>query len=358
MNNKTRNSSIELLRIITMMGIVLEHYNSGAMGKALLYADPNSLNRWILLVINSVFAGSVNLFILISGYYLVLVKERSVLKPLKLITQVIVFNEMMYFIYVLMGDREFSIRTLCGNLLPINYFVILYSALYFISPYINLVIIKLTDDSKKTLVMILFVIFSVEPTAADILNAVLGHEITGLSTVSAFGSQSGYTIVNFMLMYIIGAYIRLSDVTASMRKLVLALISIITAITFLSHMNGGIGSVAWSYCSPFVVIEAVVAFLIFLQLKFYNKYINSLAQAAFTVFLFHGLFISYLDIETAVHSPSIVMTGYITGTCMLIYLLCYCAYQIYNFVSVPVFRFADRMIGFSRMVVSIRENSE
>lgn len=60
----------------------------------------------------------------------------------------------------------------------------------------------------KKFVWVLLLIFSVYPTIVDIAQEIVGDEYIGLSTIGAYGSQWGYTIVNFTLMYIIGAYIR------------------------------------------------------------------------------------------------------------------------------------------------------
>jgi len=40
---KERQSNIELLRIFTMLGVVILHYNNPAIGKAMTFAEPNSI---------------------------------------------------------------------------------------------------------------------------------------------------------------------------------------------------------------------------------------------------------------------------------------------------------------------------
>lgn len=54
-----------------------------------------------------------------------------------LLIQLVVFNVGAYVVQILFGLKPFPIKSLLGNLLPNNYFIILYCTLYLISPYIN-----------------------------------------------------------------------------------------------------------------------------------------------------------------------------------------------------------------------------
>lgn len=50
--------------------------------------------------------------------------------------------------------------------------------------------------------------FSLLPTLLDQFNALVGQELNGMSTIGLYGSQRGYCLANFMLLYIIGGYLR------------------------------------------------------------------------------------------------------------------------------------------------------
>ena len=84
---ETRNSSIELLRIIAMMGVICLHYNSSIYGAALKLVTPNSLNQYYLHFIGSLFVCAVNLFIMISAYFLCQTQNRRSIKVLELIKE-------------------------------------------------------------------------------------------------------------------------------------------------------------------------------------------------------------------------------------------------------------------------------
>ena len=48
-----RKSNIELLRVLTMMGVIILHFNNAYMGKALFYVKNGSINFYILYFIES-----------------------------------------------------------------------------------------------------------------------------------------------------------------------------------------------------------------------------------------------------------------------------------------------------------------
>ena len=75
-----------------MMGVIVLHYNNKDIGGALQYVTKGSINYHFLNVIESLFICAVDLFILITGYYMINTQKRNVIKPIKLIFQVIVFK--------------------------------------------------------------------------------------------------------------------------------------------------------------------------------------------------------------------------------------------------------------------------
>ena len=94
----SRNSNIELLRILSAIGIIILHYNNVLFGGAFYYVAPHSINEFILYFIQYLNIASLNIFILISGYYLSKNNSRTILKPLKLVVQVVFISLLFYFI--------------------------------------------------------------------------------------------------------------------------------------------------------------------------------------------------------------------------------------------------------------------
>lgn len=344
---KIRESNIELLRIISMIGVIILHYNNEHIGGAFKYVISDSINSYILYFIESLFICAVNLFILISGYFMINNKKRNLIKPLELILQIIIFSVGNYLLQVALGNSTFSLETLFLSMIPNNYFVILYIVLYFISPFLNILINHLNNNLKQMLVSITL-LFSIWPTLVDLSSEIIGREWIGLSSIGAYGSQWGYSIINFILMYIIGAYLRIKDDTLQLKeyqitKLIITLI-LNTSIIFLwACFNDYTGYFtersAWEYCNPLVITNAVILFKIFKTLKIKpNKKINDLAKGTFTVFLVHSLFIGKIGISMIVVLNPFIMLIHMIISSICIYGVCWLIYKIYEKVTNPLYK--------------------
>lgn len=254
----------------------------------------------------------------------------NVYKIIELLFQVSMFN-VIQFICSIWGNGKFSVYRLIASFLPVNYFVVLYIVLYIISPYINIVFGVLVEKKQmKNLLILVFAIFSVWPTMVDILENITGP-MNGLSTISAYGSDNGYTIVNFVLMYILGAGIRMTNIKIKKLYSGIAIVTCTTAIVFMS-VNFGDG-IAWSYCNPLVIINAVLIFLFFKELQVKNIFINEIAKSAFVCFLIHPVFIRRNHIQKVVQGDVIHLVIDMLFTSVFIYIACYFIYFVWNKIS-------------------------
>lgn len=329
-----RNSSIELLRIIAMLGVVILHYNNAGI-EALRYDANNSINEYFLLATYCMFVCAVNLFVMISAYFLSCSQQRRFIKVLELFIQVIAFHIFFYFGGLLRGN-EFSWKSLILQFIPDNYFVVLYSALYLISPYINILVKKLDKATFKRLLVLLMLVFSVWNFFVDMLENICGRSVVGLSTIGAYGSQGGYTIVNFILIYFIGAYIQIHSVSISKRK-ICAGISVCFAILYIALIVEKQLGLSWktalNYDNPMIIMMAVFLLLFFIGIDFKSKVINEIAKGAFTCFLFHGPLMQYLYVERYVNGSLIVLVLHQFGVALFFYIVSYVVYKIYCLCS-------------------------
>lgn len=351
MKKLNRQSAIELLRITAMLGIITLHYNNG---RALVYVqDENNIKKYILYFLESMNICAVNLFVLISAYFLCCTQKRRIRKVIELIIQVMVFNEIYYIIQVILGNDELSVRSIAGNLVPSNYYVILYSALYIISPYLNMVFKGWNKKEWNKFIITIVCLFSVYPILVDLSGEILNKEWFGLSTVGAWGNQQGFTITNFVLIYFIGAYIRFNNMKINKRKnfiMILVVIFIILAWSIFNDHTKHFGSrSAWCYHNPFVIALAVLVFLLFYDVCFYSKYINELAKAAFTCYLFHGYVLKELNIDKIVASSWCIMLMHLVFCVIAIYILSYFIYQLYTFCSDAIMRKIEKIINKVRL---------
>lgn len=340
---KQRQTNIELLRIILTIGVIILHYCNSGLGGGIAYAK--GINLYILYFISSMFVCAVDLFVLITGYFMCKTNKILILKPIELIVQVIVFQEAVYFLSVIAGKKDLTLRHFIGRMVPANYFVILYVALYFISPFLNLLIEKVMEmQIAGKFVWILLLVFAAYPTIVDVFQEIIGEEYAGLSTIGAYGSQWGYTIVNFVLLYILGACIRMRENIGNEKKryiickiLVSAILLVLWAV--INDKTGyGTERSAWEYCNPLVIFMAVESFILFEKINIgVNKIINELAKGSFTVYLLHINFLKYINIKQYVTGSPFKMILHIFVCTVMIYFTCWCIYEVYAHISKPIY---------------------
>lgn len=337
--NTSRQSNIELLRIIAMLGVVILHYNS--VGGGFDHVPQGGVSMWLLYGLEGLFIGCVNLFVLITGFFSCTQQSRKLGKALALFLQVSVFQLLAFCIRLLRG-QTWSFRALLISLIPNNYFVSLYVALYFLSPYLNILLGKLSQTGIRRLLITSLVLFSLWPTATECLDSLLPENFPGLSSISLSGSLNGYSIVNFVLMYLAGASLRLLDIRVKKRYSGPVLILTALVLALWGHFDTTTG-MARAYCNPLVILEAIAAFLFVRQLQFHSKLVNALSAGAFTCFLLHSALLDFYQIPKAVVKPAIFVAGHIIFTATSIYLISYVAFRVYNIISAPLIRTLNRL---------------
>lgn len=324
-----RDSNIELLRIFAICGVIVLHYN-GAFAFSLV--EPNSLNQYLLILLEGLFICAVNIFVLISGYFSALSQKRKAIRVIELIVQVICMNIACYLLSVIFSGG-FTVKGLINSAIPNNYYTILYLTLYILSPYINIVLNKLTDKQLTAFVVIAFVLFSVWPTFLDFLQS-FNFIYNGLYTTNASGSQYGYSFINFALMYIVGAILRKKKCNPPVHLLFPALIICLGILFFWQYKQP---SVARSYCNPLVISLAVILFLLFKKINLKSKLINSLSKATFTCFLIHGVFLGKIGIAHFVNASPILLLLHIIVSAIGIFLISWVVWVIYDFITRKIF---------------------
>lgn len=275
---KERQSNIELLRIISMFLIVLEHllimgtdFFSSPIGNQLLVANS---------IIGFTYVG-VNCFILITGYF----GADFSWKRLLSLYLVCAFYEVVEFVVAYYyGDAILDRTALSYMLFPLshssNWFVRCYVCLLFLLPLINVALNNL-DKKGFTYVLVLLVI----------LNLYFGwfHKQEDFNA-------TGYTTAQMVFVYVIGRYIsRFIDIEniRSQRIYILAiwfassllwggLQNINDTIHIVPHWNG------WAYNNPVQLISAIALFLFFCTFESKpSRIVNALAVGMFPVFLIH-----------------------------------------------------------------------
>ena len=237
MERKDRKSNFELLRIFAMVLIIAYHYVYHSKYIYGLINDHDFFIRsfWLFGQVG------INLFMLISGYFLVCSKF-SWKKVIKLILEVTFYYILGIIIY--------------NSLFP--QFKISFNSIrkFFINPYINKMINALSQKEYKNLLITSLVLWSILPT-------IFGFFYGTTSRLLFYSS-----LVGVFIMYLIGGYIRIYDLKFMNKK-----------------------SIAFSFYLIFFLIE-LLAILIMWKLNFRNVYPlyffdgNSILQVLISVSIF------------------------------------------------------------------------
>ena len=228
--------------------------------------------------------------------------------------------------------RSGTLRNILVSLVPNNYYVILYIAVVLLSPMINVAIVNYIDSKQKYIksFLILLLILSVEPTIIDIISKYFGDSYSSLNFIGRYGSQWGYSLTNFILLYICGALLKIGKDKYRSEyntKIIVSLIIICIAILIIWYKlegpvyekNNVFASTAFEYCNPIVIIESILIFLVFEKLKFQSKTVNRIAKYSFMVYLTH-VYIFYNILPSGIQEYSCLK---FIGTVLLITIICY-----------------------------------
>ena len=357
---EVRNSNHELMRIISMFLIVLGHVL--LFGGLLDTTNPSvsivyNLLEFILIM-------HVNSFVLVSGYYQSEKKFKQ--KNLwKIINACWFYRVVIMLIFSLAGIMSFTKIEILKDLNPIildNYwFIRTYLILYCLSPFINKLISTLDKKSYKNLLLVGFLIVSVLPT---------------LTEGRAF-ENNGYTLYNFIYLYLIGAYLRKYPLEKSYHfkrqstklfRLTMLLIVFTCAIlnniifyfgkslvgtnSILETLSNIITTSALYYSNPLIIIQSIAYFSFFATLSFNSKFINKCSSLMLGVYLIHGNPHIHVKLYTWLHlvnGPvnSISFMPYVLLTVIIVFTSC----TILEFLRQLLFHF----IASRKVSIKIRE---
>ena len=323
----TRESGVELLRILAAIGIVYSHFLIS--GK---YSDDVSLDNYLWFDLLRVpVASAVDVFLVIMGYFSCSTQKRTFGKPLGLIAQMIFYGLVLYLCFVVLGLLHFSLNEMVGYGLPLSWFITLYLVVYFLSPYFNIIFLKFSKREWHCFLLFLIAFFSIWPMILGILESA-GHYFEEWSTIGRNGDYAGYHIITFFLMYAIGAYIRFSRIDEKISNYnIWAIILSLWVGNFVLRLLP-IESSPWHiarwYDNILVVLMAGSFFIAFKKIKIHSRIINHFAAASFTIYLIHQRFFQFFDTYSILRMTFIKSIAYIFA---IIFMICFCSWLLYYF---------------------------
>lgn len=292
MRTRTRNSNIELLRIIAMLLIVMNHYSSKGLGSDLAY----SFNKYVATIARMGGKFGIVVFVMISGYYMS--KSRITGRKIAILWGQIVFYAVSIYAAALMiklgGDGDvfgdvdvgLSYTAVLRCLLPIGSgtygFATDYVILMMVSPLLNLMLERLSKGQLMTCLVAATTIWSIIPTIIDI----------------SYDWSQG---VWFMVLYLYAGYIRFHvrldenwrrNIAIGILAYGIVIVGLVAAI-YLDHATGSDVYKEYAYRfrdvnSPLMLLSGAELLLGFIKMQpFTSRAINAVGSATFGVFLIH-----------------------------------------------------------------------
>lgn len=196
---KKRMANIEALRLVAMMMVVSLHYlgKGGLLGKLDGPLSGKDHTAWLLESFSIV---AVNVYVLISGYFLVETKFR-IKRVITLVLQILFYSCLIPVILILTGQLSFGELTLYDIwqcIFPVQmkqyWFMSAYVLLFLLTPLLNAAVHAV---KKEQLLGVIALLLCVESFGKTVIPARLALD------------NEGYDALWFMTVYLIAAYIRL-----------------------------------------------------------------------------------------------------------------------------------------------------
>ena len=328
--NKTkveRNSAFEILRLIAILFIIAHHFaQHGGFNFGTLEQTTTVIwnGAWIDFIKQLGKIG-VNLFILISSFFLIDNTRFKTKKILGLLLQMLTFSIVIGVTFFFVKHYTFDWEWLKSMLLPFGssmwWFMTNYLLLYLFSPLLNRGIRALNKKAHLILIIVFLVIWSLIPTLL----------------------QRDYAFTNlgwFITIYLIGSYIKIYDVSLKMKPILGILLSVgifvswfLIKFVFSYYYHGGnyFLSRMLQWFDLYVmnnsvqVAATIILFLVFKGIQMKNvKAINFIAATCLASYLFHdhGYIRHYLWIElfkNATWSSSVYLFIYSLGVILAVF---------------------------------------
>lgn len=336
---KNRETNIELYRIIIMLLIVAHHYlvHSGILAE--IAKNTYCFKSMYLLVFGAWGKTGINCFVLITGFFMCK-SNTNMKKWLALIGEIIFYYVIIYLIFVLSGYDVFSFKEFIKTLMPIRdvstEFKEGYLILYLFIPYLNILVNKMSEKQHLLLLGLCLGVYSVWGS-------------------NPFVEVSFNYVSWFMVVYLIGAYIRIypKEIYANCKlwttiTLTLICMSIcsVLGLTNMKYLGGGYYLLSDSN-KVFAILTAVSSFVLFANLPIrYNKYINKVAKSTFAVLLIHTscdamlkwLWSDMLHTAEAYYSSLIYVHSIISV--ILVFVIC----TVIDFIRIRVIRYIYALV--------------
>ncbi len=269
-NASVRNSSIEFLRIISINMVIILHYISRS--RSLI--EPGTVNFYFNEVFSAFTIIGVNCFVLITGYFCIQSNGLKLRRIVDLLFTIAFWSAVNYIIGVFTHTVSFTVKEFIVSLVPYVtgglWFFRVYIVMLFLSPFLNVGLNRLTSKQYLALIVVLLCLFSIWPSF-------LPNPIV---------EDGGYGIVHFVVLYIIGGFLKLHYHT-QIKRWVYLLVYVCCSLLSFSCLCIGWPGTYGCYNFIFNIVSACALFMFFSSFKLNSKLINAIASTTFGIYIIH-----------------------------------------------------------------------
>lgn len=373
MIEKKRNYGIDLLRMLSMFMIVILHIlGQGGVMVKVPGSEEGFYASWFL---ETCAYCAVDCYGIISGYVGLNGKHRFS-RLFELWFQVFFYCAGITLLYALFSPGILNWDNITRAIFPVSrkayWYFSAYVGLFFVMPYLNLMVNTMSERAAKQMAILLFAVFSCGST----IPRAIGSDFLQLA--------GGYSCIWLCILYLLGACIRKCNFQRRKSKsyllayLGLVIVSwgskiLIEKITLQVLGQERYGKVLIEFTSPTILLCAVFLFLIFEKMELRHKWCQKLivfaSPLAFSVYIIHtnplvwnnifkGAFSSYSE-----WSWPRILIG-VPVTAMGIYAICTLIdavrMQLFKVLRIKAFSEWIEMIlkqGWSRLFLEKEKNS-
>ena len=276
-----RHGGLDLLRIVAMLGVLVLHavqYPIGLPAADLLRTRAS--DGVLFLFVHATAVCSVNVFVLISGWFGIRPKMKRVAG---------LFFQNVFFVLLLdlagvflLGQRPAS--EMARNLFLLtdwNWFIKSYFLLYLLAPVLNAYAETARRPSFRSLLAAFFVF----------------QAVFGWLSVSCNFFWGGFSPVSFVGLYLLARYVRRFEPVFSQHSKSVDLAVYLGCSTVLFCAMAGcilagkpfwVGRYLTPYNNPLVILSALSLLLFFSKLDIRSRFVAVLAPSAYAIYLLHA----------------------------------------------------------------------
>ena len=323
---RERQSNIELLRILAMVLIVLHHIGVHGGWWGAFIPEGNTANTSFILSLSPLGRIGVDIFVLISGYFLASSKKSTWPKVLKIWFAMLFYSVFFSALFILSDGESLTRREILTLFTPTLsstwWFATCYVLLLAISPFINKILDRCNEIDMLKLILGMLIIWMIIPS---LMNLYVQFE----------------SLTWFIVVYIIGAYVARYPHHFNHKArnyLVCALLIYLLDVALICEVAfNGYSSFFWrtNYIVQLTSMYSILCFPVamFLFLGFrkieipHNRIINAVAATTFGIYLIHEqpyvrtyIYTEFFDCSAWFETAYVV--PYVLAICAVIFIVC------------------------------------